>query len=129
MLLPLEKIDAFKEKLAELPAEKRVKWVRHRIKNGETLGHIADKYKTTVGTIKKTNKVRGHMIRAGKHLLIPVASKSAANYALSAEQRLRSKQSTPKGGKVRVIEYSRPCMGIFSAASEPLLPIFHPPCG
>ena len=101
MLLPIQNIKRFKQKLAALPANDRIKWVRHRIKNGQTLGHIASKYKTTVATIKKTNKVRGHMIRAGKYLLIPVASKSATNYALSAEQRLHSKQNraNKKGNK------------------------------
>lgn len=99
LLLPLDKVGSFKEKLAELPSESRVKWVRHKIKEGENLGIIAKRYKTTVKTIQRTNKIRGNMIRAGKHLLIPVASQSSNAYALSADQRLKTKQNTPKNGK------------------------------
>ncbi len=98
LLLPLEKVESFQQKLAELPPEKRVKWVRHKIKDGENLGYIAQRYKTTVSTIRRTNKIRGNMIRAGKHLLIPVASRATHTYALSADQRLKAKQNTPKGG-------------------------------
>ena len=99
LLLPLEKVDSFQQKLAELPSEKRVKWIRHKIKDGENLGYIAQRYNTTVGTIQRTNKIKGNMIRAGKHLLIPVASRSTRAYALSAGQRLKTKQNTPKGGE------------------------------
>ncbi len=98
LLLPLDKAESFKQKLAQLPPEKRVKWVRHRIGEGETLGHIAKKYHTTVGVLQRINNIRGHMIRAGKHLLIPVASQSATVYALSAEQRLQARQNAPRKG-------------------------------
>lgn len=98
LLLPVEKADGFKEKLAQLPKQQRVKWVRHRIKNGQTLGQIAQKYKTTVKTIQSANKIRGNTIRAGNYLIIPAASQSANSYALSVEQRLQSKQNTNRKG-------------------------------
>ncbi len=99
LLLPSKKAAVFTQKLATLPADQRIKWVRHRIKKGETLSHIAKHYRTTVATVQRINKVQSHMIRTGKHLLIPVASRSAASYALSADQRLMRIQNTPKGGK------------------------------
>ncbi len=98
LLLPLDKSDDFSLKLAELPKDDRVKWVRHRIKEGETLGHIAMKYKTTVKTVKTTNKIRGNIIRAGNYLIIPAASQSLNQYALSEEQRLRNKQNMTRSG-------------------------------
>jgi len=98
LLLPIEKADGFKEKLAQLPKQQRVKWVRHRIKNGQTLGHIAQQYKTTVKTIQTANKIRGNTIRAGNYLIIPAASQALNNYALSEEQRLQSKQNINRGG-------------------------------
>ncbi|HHJ80165.1 MAG TPA: LysM peptidoglycan-binding domain-containing protein, partial [Candidatus Tenderia electrophaga] len=98
LLLPVEKADSFKEKLAQLPKQQRVKWVRHRIKEGQTLGHIAIQYKTTVKTIKTANKIRGNNIRAGRYLIIPAASKSLNNYALSEQQRLQSKQNSHRSG-------------------------------
>ncbi len=98
LLIPLDKSAQFKHNLAGLPKENRVKWARHRIRNGETLGHIARRYKTTVAVIKDVNKVRGHMIRAGKNLIIPVAARSPASYSLSATQRAKTIKSSPKKG-------------------------------
>ncbi len=98
LLLPLNKADNFQQKLAGLPDEQRLQWVRHRIKEGETLGHIAQKHNTTVKTIKTTNKIRGNIIRAGNYLIIPAASQSLNNYALSAEQRLQNKQNQNRKG-------------------------------
>ncbi len=98
LLLPIDKADSFKEKLAQLPKQQRVKWVRHRIKNGQTLGHIAQRYKTTVKTIQTTNNIRGNTIRTGKYLIIPIASKSLNHYTLSGQQRLHSKQNSHRSG-------------------------------
>ncbi len=98
LLIPLDKAARFKQNLAELPKENRVKWARHRIRNGETLGHIAKRYKTTVAVIKDVNNVRGHMIRAGKNLVIPVAAKSPSSYSLSSTQRAKTIKNRPKKG-------------------------------
>jgi len=98
LLVPLDKAPQFTQNLAGLPKANRVKWARHRIRNGETLGHIAKRYKTTVAVIKDVNKVRGHMIRAGKNLIIPVAAKSPSSYSLSSTQRAKSIKNRPKKG-------------------------------
>lgn len=44
--------------------------IRHKIKNGETLGSIAIKYKVSVKQIMKWNDLRNSNIRAGKYLKI-----------------------------------------------------------
>jgi membrane-bound lytic murein transglycosylase D len=98
LLIPIEKSVIFKEKLAELPTSKRVKWARHRIRSGETLGHIANKYNTSIAVIKKINSVKGHSIRAGKHLLIPTSSQGLAHYSLSQSQRNLAKLSAKRKG-------------------------------
>jgi membrane-bound lytic murein transglycosylase D len=99
LMLPLDKADTFRQQLAKLPAQDRVKWVRHRIRQGETLGQIALHYKTTVKTIQTTNKIRGNMIRAGNYLIIPAASRSLSSYALSETQRLHRTQSRSHAGR------------------------------
>ncbi len=98
LLIPLDRSAQFKQKLAALDKSDRVKWARHRIRSGETLSHIANRYKTTVAVIKDVNKIRGHMIRAGKNLLIPVAAKSPSSYSLSSTQRARAIKSKPNKG-------------------------------
>jgi LysM repeat protein len=47
------------------------KKVTHKIKSGEVLGSIADKYNVTVAQLKKANGLRSDIIRAGKTLKIP----------------------------------------------------------
>ena len=44
--------------------------IRHKIKNGETLGGIAMKYRVTVKQIMRWNNMRNTKIRAGKYLKI-----------------------------------------------------------
>lgn len=44
--------------------------IRHKIKNGETLGGIARKYRVTVAQLKRWNNIKGTNIRAGRYLNI-----------------------------------------------------------
>jgi len=99
LLLPLTHVEQFKTKLAELPEDKRIKWVRHRVRKGETLGTIAQKFHTSVRTIKRVNRLRGKTIRAGRGLTIPVASRSLREYRLSANQRKNKLQNIPRQGR------------------------------
>ena len=99
LLLPVTHVDDFKTKLAELPADKRIKWVRHRVRKGETLGTIAQKFHTSIRTIKRVNRLRGKTIRIGRGLTIPVASRSLREYRLSANQRKSKLQNIPRQGR------------------------------
>ena len=58
--------------LLSLPPEKRITFRKHRIRLGDTLSTIARRYHTGIGQIKELNGLRGHQIRAGRDLLIPV---------------------------------------------------------
>lgn len=83
LVLPLSKIANFKVALARMPASQRVTWARHTIKRGESLSVIARQYSTTVSVIKKANQLSSNQIRAGRHLLIPVASGQLSSTALA----------------------------------------------
>lgn len=98
LLIPSNKAQAFEEKLAKLPTKERLAWERYKIKSGDSLGKIAQKYHTSIDLIKQVNKIKGNQIRAGKHLLIPVAAKSLDNYILSENQRLVKKQNSQRAG-------------------------------
>jgi membrane-bound lytic murein transglycosylase D len=90
LLLPLDRAEGFRERLAQLPPEGRIRWRRHRIRNGETLSHIAKRYRTTVAMLKTVNDLSGTTIRAGAYLLIPVAQGDPEDYVLSTENRRRA---------------------------------------
>ncbi|XOV88394.1 MAG: LysM peptidoglycan-binding domain-containing protein [Pseudomonadota bacterium] len=94
LLLPVEKAPAFGTALAALPAAERVRWVRHKIRSGESLGTIAARYNTSVSALRSANKLRGNLIRAGDSLVIPMATEPGERYELSEEERLKSLQAS-----------------------------------
>ncbi|MFQ3192260.1 MAG: membrane-bound lytic murein transglycosylase D [Paraglaciecola sp.] len=98
LLLPKHKIAHFEEGLAKLSKDKRLAWQRYKIKNGDNLGYIAQKFHTSIELIRQVNGISGNQIRAGKHLLIPVAAKSLDSYILSQNQRIAKKQAKKQQG-------------------------------
>ncbi|MBI2994901.1 MAG: LysM peptidoglycan-binding domain-containing protein [Gammaproteobacteria bacterium] len=87
LLLPLAKTEEFKRGLSSLPAEERIRWTRHEIRAGETLGEIASRYRTSVEALQAANGLRTNLIRTGHSLLIPNAQQPEAHYTLSADNR------------------------------------------
>ncbi|MGK4569202.1 GDSL-type esterase/lipase family protein [Flavobacterium sp. 3HN19-14] len=47
------------------------KKITHKIKSGQTISEIADKYNVSIAEIKKANRLKSNLIRAGKTLKIP----------------------------------------------------------
>ncbi|HQU16438.1 MAG TPA: LysM peptidoglycan-binding domain-containing protein [Gammaproteobacteria bacterium] len=102
LLLPKADAVTFLRKLAVLPEDEHVSWTRHQIRPGETLSQIARHYHTTVALLQQVNHLRGIEIRAGSHLVIPVAQESLAHYRLSADQRRLALLHTPRVGEKMV---------------------------
>ena len=102
LLLPANSAEIFEENYSSLPADKHLRWSRHKIKSGETLSHIALKYNTSVKHLRSVNNITGNNIRQGKYLLIPLSSKNKSSYALSSTQRLKTTQSKKRGNGTRI---------------------------
>tara|TARA_R110002167_G_scaffold179835_2_gene379779 strand:+ start:89022 stop:90671 length:1650 start_codon:yes stop_codon:yes gene_type:complete len=98
LLLPKHKIERFEQGLAKLNKNERLAWQRYKIKQGDNLGYIANKFHTSIDLIRQVNGINGNQIRAGKYLLIPVAAKSLDSYILSQDQRIAKKQAKPQQG-------------------------------
>jgi membrane-bound lytic murein transglycosylase D len=63
----------FKGAFAKLPASERTTFVRHKIKRGETLGEIAERYSVPVRTIQDVNKIRDpRTLKVGHRIIVPV---------------------------------------------------------
>lgn len=75
ILVPLDRQERFQTGIAALPPEERVRIVYHRVRRGDTLGGIADKYGVSVAALRTANKIRGTMIHPGQELLIAAAPK------------------------------------------------------
>lgn len=103
--LPVDKIEQFKQNLSELPANQRVSWKRHKIKPGDSLSTIAERYDSDKRIIQQVNKLKGNQIIAGKTLLIPTATGKSSDYRYSYEQRLNRKQNRKPGKLNQKINY------------------------
>ncbi|MCP4768519.1 MAG: LysM peptidoglycan-binding domain-containing protein [Gammaproteobacteria bacterium] len=117
LLLPRGKGEQFKLEVAKIPPNERINWVRHKIKNGETLSHISEKYRTTVSLIKEVNNIRGTQIRAGKYLMVPTATKSMQTYSLSATSRVSAIQNTNRSG-TKQVHIVRPGQSLWSISKN-----------
>jgi len=73
LLLPNKSVQRFSLALKNLPDDKRLRWQRHKIKNGDNLGKIARKYNVSISAIKQANQLKDNRIRAGKALMIPLS--------------------------------------------------------
>ncbi|OUR62114.1 lytic transglycosylase [Colwellia sp. 39_35_sub15_T18] len=98
LVLPKHKVANFEQGLAKLNKADHLAWQRYKIKNGDNLGYIANKFHTNIDLIRQVNNIQGNQIHAGKHLLIPVAAKSLDSYILSQQQRIAKKQAKPQQG-------------------------------
>ncbi|HKJ10579.1 MAG TPA: LysM peptidoglycan-binding domain-containing protein [Gammaproteobacteria bacterium] len=99
LVLPIDAAERFETRLAKLPKNERMRWRRHKVHQGETLGGIAQHYHTTVALLRKVNKLHGNLIRAGHHLLIPVASRRLDKYAFSEIERQLHAQARLRHGR------------------------------
>ncbi|PCI22838.1 MAG: lytic transglycosylase [Piscirickettsiaceae bacterium] len=98
LLLPVDKASRFEQQLSALPDKQRLKWQRHKVKQGETLSHISAHYRTPIKLIEQTNHINNHRIRAGKFLLIPTASYQESLYTNSAPMRKKAIVNAKKSG-------------------------------
>ncbi|MFC1516520.1 LysM peptidoglycan-binding domain-containing protein [Thermodesulfobacteriota bacterium] len=73
--VPLDKTQVLLAKIDEIPVTSlpRSAYVYHRVRQGESLSTIAEKYRTRVSSIARANNIRRHdYIVAGKKLKIPL---------------------------------------------------------
>jgi len=102
LAVPAACADRLRSALAGRDADDMVRWRRHKVARGETLSGIASHYHTTISALEDLNDLHGTLIRAGDHLLVPVASRPDHAYTLSAENRRRARQSQGPAGRQRV---------------------------
>lgn len=103
LLMPISKAKSFRTKLAEIPDNERVTWVRYTVEAGDSLLLVAKQHNTTVGVLQDVNKISSTMIRVGQELMIPVAGNKIESYTLSSHQRLLAKQSrAPNRNRIKI---------------------------
>jgi len=103
LLVPADKEEELREALAKLPDDQRMRWARHRIRQGEALSTIAHRYGVSISAIKRANRLHGNRIRAGQSLLIPVSSRSISTHYANVTRPVPIKPAAPPKGTVEVV--------------------------
>ncbi|NVK23815.1 MAG: LysM peptidoglycan-binding domain-containing protein [Gammaproteobacteria bacterium] len=98
-VVPVDKVETFKQNLANLPKNERMSWSRYIVKSGDTLGLIAQKFNTSLAVLRDVNNIKGNIIRVRQALLIPTSSKALEEYSLTADNRLIKTQSKKRADK------------------------------
>jgi len=71
LLLPINHVKEFSKQLAELPKNQHISWSRHQVSSGETLGLIAQQYRSTSAIIKTSNHLTSDKLKPGQYVLVP----------------------------------------------------------
>ena len=99
ILLPEDVVNRFEENLSKAGQRPKISWARHKVKQGDSLSLIAQKYKTTIGQIKSVNELSTDIIRIGDYLIVPLAQQADSYYSLSENQREKSRLNIQKNAE------------------------------
>ncbi len=99
ILIPVANAGRFSTAIADLGNRQRVRWTRHRVRAGDTLGEVAFAYQTTPAVLQEVNGLRNDMIRIGQNLMVPHAVGDLSEYTQSVDARTARTQSQPREGQ------------------------------
>ena len=72
--------ETFAKRLAKLPKDERITFVRHKVSRGQTLGAISSRYGVPIAAISKLNSIRDpRSLRIGQVLTIPVRAENLSS--------------------------------------------------
>lgn len=91
LLLPLEQLETFEKqrhllKKVTVAAAPAGESQRYKVKDGDSLGSIAARYKTKVATLRRLNQLKHDQLQAGQMLLVPAGKNSSATVASNRPQ-------------------------------------------
>jgi len=92
--LPPGTRDTFIQNFANIPKEDRLIWIRHTVRQGETLSVLARRYGTTVQTLQEANHLgRRTLLSVGSSVLIPAKGATAATTVPAS---IEAEETTPQ---------------------------------
>ncbi len=86
LILPNELAANAAARIAAVPADERVEWLRVTVRSGDTLSQLAARHRTDVASLKQANGLRNSRITAGDSLLIPKTPAAISNSITSRNQ-------------------------------------------
>ena len=108
LAVPKRQADTLRAALETRDDRGMIRWRRHAVESGDTLGAIADRYGTTIDMLRDANDIDGAMIRVGQKLLVPMPSRDGEAYTLSLENRRQRTQASGPSGRERIDYRVRP---------------------
>ena len=84
LLVPVDRADDFAAALSSPEGLPGIRWIRHMVSTGETLGHLAVEYRTTTDVLKQANGLSSDLIRVGQGLMVPQPAGATDGSALLA---------------------------------------------
>ena len=90
LIVPMGAAETFRENLITLAPASRIAWERYKVKSGDTLSEIADRFNVSTQVLMRQNDLNTSRIRTGQALLIPKAI--GPKSSLTANGRLASRQ-------------------------------------
>jgi len=100
LLVPIDKAELFNANLALMKQQPRVQWQEYRVRSGDNLHSIANRYHLTVNTLKDVNRLSSNHLRVGQVLSIPAEAGSERAPALH-QQVAKAPSSQPQRYKVK----------------------------
>jgi membrane-bound lytic murein transglycosylase D len=85
LLIPVENEQSFLHKLASLPDSQRVPVVYYRVRKGDTLNKVAQRYGISVNELRTLNNLKSKSIRPGQEILLRGSSSAIAAASQSAD--------------------------------------------
>ena len=106
--IPFGSKDMFLAEFNQIPVEKRrADFVEHKVSKGETLSHIAIKYRTSTEAIALTNNIKNkHRLRIGQKLMIPISAGAKKIAKTNYQSGTGDYYTVKKGDNLGSIAYS-----------------------
>ncbi len=86
LILPSPLAQTAAARIASVPSEQRVEWLRVTVRPGDTLSQLAARHRTDIASLKQANGLRNARITAGDSLLIPKTPAALSNSITSRNQ-------------------------------------------
>lgn len=116
ILVPVGSADRFETNIAKLSPEELVQWTTYRIKPGDSLNLIAQKFDIEVEILQDINSIDGSKIQAGEILKIPDDGHSDLGEGLAS-----AGENTPQGYRVREGDSLYRIAGKFNVSVEDII--------
>ena len=71
LTLPIDHVAQFEAKLASTAESSHLKFIEYTVKKGDTLNHIARRYRTTAAHLVQLNRLKGNTIYIDQTLVVP----------------------------------------------------------